>query len=287
MKVFTRYDLLNDHLNEVRSSSKKIGFVPTMGALHEGHISLIKHAQEQTDYVVASIFVNPTQFNNPDDLSNYPRMIDSDVALLEANGCDCVFIPSVETMYPSDYKEITLNLAPLDYVMEGKHRPGHFNGVVNVVKRFFDMIQPQVAFFGNKDFQQVAIIKAMTKKLKLPVQIVGCPTLRTDNGLALSSRNLLLTKEQQEQATALYKTLLVGKRLANYYSPTQTLTEMISHFNHSALKLEYLEIVDPDTLLPIKEEWVPGTTACIVAHCGNVRLIDNLTLIPVNALVEK
>ena len=281
MNVFTNHDVLQQHLNEIRSAAKTIGFVPTMGALHDGHVSLIHQAKKETDVVIASIFVNPTQFNNPDDLTNYPRMQEEDIALLQKNNCDCVFIPDVQTMYPDDFSEITLNLSPLDQVMEGKHRPGHFKGVINVVKRFFDMIQPDVAFFGNKDFQQVAIIKAMTTKLKLPIRIVGCPTLREENGLALSSRNLRLSDQQRQEATAIYQTLTIGKKVANYFTPEQTLNEMISHFNHTSLKLEYLEIVDPTTLLPLTHHWVPGATACIVAYCGDVRLIDNLALIPI------
>lgn len=286
MHTFSTVDELKNHLNQVRLTGKRIGFVPTMGALHAGHISLIKEAKKETDFVVASIFVNPTQFNNADDLKNYPRMQDKDIELLQAHSCDAVFIPDVETIYPENYSTIKLDLSPLDTVMEGKYRPGHFDGVVNVVYRLFDIVEPQKAFFGNKDFQQVAIIKAMTKKVNLPIQIIGCPTLREKNGLALSSRNLRLSEQQQTEALALYQTLVLGEKIASYLSPKETLKEMIQHFAQSSLKLEYLEIVDPNTLLPLTDFWVPGATACIVAFCGEVRLIDNMTLLPIKEMVR-
>lgn len=285
MYTFSTIDELKKHLNKVRVSGKRIGFVPTMGALHAGHTSLIHEAKKETDFVVASIFVNPTQFNNADDLKNYPRMLDKDIELLQEHFCDAVFIPDVETIYPENYSSIKLDLSPLDTVMEGKYRPGHFDGVVNVVYRLFDIIEPQKAFFGNKDFQQVAIIKAMTKKVNLPIQIIGCPTLREKNGLALSSRNLRLSEDQRTEALALYKTLILGEKIASYLSPKETLKEMIQHFTQSSLELEYLEIVDPTTLLPLTDFWVPGATACIVAYCGEVRLIDNMTLLPIKEVV--
>lgn len=285
MYTFSTIDELKKHLNKVRVSGKRIGFVPTMGALHAGHTSLIHEAKKETDFVVASIFVNPTQFNNADDLKNYPRMLDKDIELLQEHFCDAVFIPDVETIYPENYSSIKLDLSPLDTVMEGKYRPGHFDGVVNVVYRLFDIIEPQKAFFGNKDFQQVAIIKAMTKKVNLPIQIIGCPTLREKNGLALSSRNLRLSEDQLTEALALYQTLVLGEKIASYLSPKETLKEMIQHFAQSSLELEYLEIVDPTTLLSITDFWVPGATACIVAYCGEVRLIDNMTLLPIKEVV--
>lgn len=260
-------------------TNKKIGFVPTMGALHEGHLSLITKAKETCDLVVASIFVNPTQFNNPADLDKYPRMPEEDAALLESVGCDFLFLPTTESIYPEGYEHLKMDLAPLDEVMEGKYRPGHFAGVIDVVSRLFDIVKPTHAFFGRKDFQQVMIIKYMTKKLNLPIEIVVGETIREQSGLAMSSRNLRLSEQQKQQATVIYETLSFGKEMAPFLSPQEVLIEMISILEVSPLELEYLEIVDAETLLPLTDFWLPGATACVVAYCGEVRLIDNLELV--------
>jgi len=260
-------------------TNKKIGFVPTMGALHEGHLSLITKAKETCDLVVASIFVNPTQFNNPADLDKYPRMPEKDAALLESVGCDFLFLPTTESIYPEGYEHLKMDLAPLDEVMEGKYRPGHFAGVIDVVSRLFDIVKPTHAFFGRKDFQQVMIIKYMTKKLNLTIEIVVGETIREQSGLAMSSRNLRLTEQQKQQATVIYETLSFGKEMAPFLSPQEVLIEMISIIEASTLELEYLEIVDAETLLPLTDFWLPGATACVVAYCGEVRLIDNLELV--------
>jgi pantoate--beta-alanine ligase len=266
-------------LRTVIQTNKKIGFVPTMGALHEGHLSLITKAKETCDLVVASIFVNPTQFNNPADLDKYPRMPEEDAALLESVGCDFLFLPTTESIYPEGYEHLKMDLAPLDEVMEGKYRPGHFAGVIDVVSRLFDIVKPTHAFFGRKDFQQVMIIKYMTKKLNLPIEIVVGETIREQSGLAMSSRNLRLTEQQKQQATVIYETLSFGKEMAPFLSPQEVLIEMISILEVSPLELEYLEIVDAETLLPLTDFWLPGATACVVAYCGEVRLIDNLELV--------
>ena len=279
MLVLETLRAVQQSLKTAIETNKKIGFVPTMGALHEGHLSLITKAKETCDLVVASIFVNPTQFNNPADLDKYPRMPEEDAALLESVGCDFLFLPTTESIYPEGYEHLKMDLAPLDEVMEGKYRPGHFAGVIDVVSRLFDIVKPTHAFFGRKDFQQVMIIKYMTKKLNLTIEIVVGETIREQSGLAMSSRNLRLSEQQKQQATVIYETLSFGKEMAPFLSPQEVLIEMISIIEASTLELEYLEIVDAETLLPLTDFWLPGATACVVAYCGEVRLIDNLELV--------
>ena len=279
MLVLETLRAVQQSLKTAIQTNKKIGFVPTMGALHEGHLSLITKAKETCDLVVASIFVNPTQFNNPADLDKYPRMPEEDAALLESVGCDFLFLPTTESIYPEGYEHLKMDLAPLDEVMEGKYRPGHFAGVIDVVSRLFDIVKPTHAFFGRKDFQQVMIIKYMTKKLNLTIEIVVGETIREQSGLAMSSRNLRLSEQQKQQATVIYETLSFGKEMAPFLSPQEVLIEMISIIEASTLELEYLEIVDAETLLPLTDFWLPGATACVVAYCGEVRLIDNLELV--------
>ncbi len=279
MLVLETLRAVQQSLKTAIQTNKKIGFVPTMGALHEGHLSLITKAKETCDLVVASIFVNPTQFNNPADLDKYPRMPEEDATLLESVGCDFLFLPTTEFIYPEGYEHLKMDLAPLDEVMEGKYRPGHFAGVIDVVSRLFDIVKPTHAFFGRKDFQQVMIIKYMTKKLNLPIEIVVGETIREQSGLAMSSRNLRLTEQQKQQATVIYETLRFGKEMSPFLSPQEVLLEMISILEVSPLELEYLEIVDAESLLPLTDFWLPGATACVVAYCGEVRLIDNLELV--------
>ena len=261
-------------------SKKVIGLIPTMGALHAGHISLLKQAKQECDVVVVTIFVNPTQFNNSGDLDNYPRTIDEDLALLRGENCDFVFLPSVEEVYPKDYKNIKVDLSPIDEVMEGVHRPGHFEGVANVVSRFFKIIEPQKAYFGRKDFQQVTVVEETARQLNLPVEIVPVETLRASNGLALSSRNKRLSEEELEKSSIIFKTLSYGKELVHQTSPKDALDKMKAFFENSSLELEYLDIVDPKSLESLTQYWVPGSTACIAAFCGEVRLIDNMELVP-------
>ena len=250
-----------------------------MGALHQGHISLIKSSLNSCDITIASIFVNPTQFNNADDLSKYPRTLTEDLALLSTFNCDIVFTPSEIEMYPENYEATRIDLGNLANLMEGKYRPGHFDGVVDVVSRLFNIIKPTKAFFGLKDFQQVAVIKFMTNKLNLPVEIIACPTLRETSGLAMSSRNLRLSEPDKIDALLIFKSLNLAKRLAADFSPLYVKEHVISYFKKGNLDLEYFEIVNPLSLESLDEEWVKGATACIVAYCGNVRLIDNLQLI--------
>jgi len=280
VQVINTVEALQQILQSSTNASKKIGFVPTMGALHEGHVSLLERAISENDLVVASIFVNPTQFNNATDLEKYPRMPLEDIERLRKCGCDIAFLPTTEAIYPDDFIAPDIELGLLDTVMEGKHRPGHFKGVVTVVYRLFDIVKPTNAYFGRKDFQQVAIIKAMKNWLNLPIQIVECPTLRDHKGLALSSRNLLLSKEDLATAYHIYDTLSYGKSLVSTYSPLETKKLMIEFFTTSNMELEYIEIVHPSTLANLTSEWTDGATACLVAYCGNIRLIDNVELIP-------
>ena len=279
MKVYSTISELQDALNLLKKNGAKIGFVPTMGALHNGHISLVKESNNQCDITIVSIYVNPTQFNNSSDLEHYPRTLEKDLLLLEKEKCDIVFTPSNEEIYPNNFDKISLNLGQLAEIMEGKFRPGHFEGVVNVVYRLFDIVKPNKAFFGLKDFQQVAVIKYMVKELNLPVEIIPCPTLREDGGLAMSSRNLRLSEQDKANALILFKTLDFAKSLTKQgRSPREVQKEAITFFKTSNLELEYFEIVDPLTLTSLENEWVNNSTACIVAYCKDVRLIDNIEL---------
>lgn len=267
------------YLLPLRNENRKIGFVPTMGALHDGHMSLVKVAKEQCDVVIVSVFVNPTQFNNPQDLKTYPRQEGKDIELLEENECDFIFLPTVDVIYPPNYQKIEVDLGFIGTTMEGAKRPGHFDGVVNVVSRLFKIIQPDIAYFGRKDFQQVAVIREMNKQLNFPIVIQAVDTKREETGLAMSSRNLRLNEQDRQRAVIISETLLKGKELAKEFSPSETLEKMKAYFSKGSLELEYLTIVHPDSLVELDQEWVPGATACIVAFCGDVRLIDNLELI--------
>lgn len=267
------------YLLPLRNENRKIGFVPTMGALHDGHMSLVKAAKQQCDVVIVSVFVNPTQFNNPQDLKTYPRQEGKDIELLEENECDFIFLPTVDVIYPPNYQKIEVDLGFIGTTMEGAKRPGHFDGVVNVVSRLFKIIQPDIAYFGRKDFQQVAVIREMNKQLNFPIVIQTVDTKREETGLAMSSRNLRLNEQDRQRAVIISETLLKGKELAKEFSPSETLEKMKAYFSKGSLELEYLTIVHPDSLVELDQEWVPGATACIVAFCGDVRLIDNLELI--------
>ena len=278
MKLVRTVKELKENLQPLQARGT-VGFVPTMGALHEGHISLVENAANECDAVVISIFVNPTQFNNPEDLERYPRNLETDLNLLANVGCDLVFAPSVDEMYPvPDSRKF--QFGDLETVMEGKHRPGHFNGVAQVVSKLFDMVKPDRAYFGLKDFQQLAIIKSMVKQLNMPVEIVPCPTVREKNGLAMSSRNELLSAEERKNASIISETIFMAKELVGQ-KPVNELKEwVIEKINHNPfLKVEYFEIVDDTTLQPIKN-WEEENTkvGCIAVYCGKVRLIDNIVL---------
>ena len=277
MKLIHTVQELRTELDAQRLAGKKIGFVPTMGALHEGHASLVKLAVAENDVVVVSDFVNPTQFNDKNDLLKYPRTLEADCELLEKVGAHYVFAPSVEEIYPEpDTRQFSY--APLDTVMEGKFRPGHFNGVCQVVSKLFMMVEPHCAYFGEKDFQQLAIIREMVKQMNFPIRIVGCPIVRESDGLALSSRNARLSDVQRVQALNISKTLFASKE----YAATHTVEETQAFVEQAiaaseGLELEYFEIVDGLTLQKIAG-WddTDYAVGCITVFCGEVRLIDNI-----------
>ncbi len=267
------------HFLHDRSAGSSIGFVPTMGALHEGHLSLVRQALSENPVVVVSIFVNPNQFNDAKDLERYPRTLEADMKLLESTGCHLVFAPSVNEVYPEpDTRKF--NFGKLEEVMEGKFRPGHFNGVAQVVSRLFDMVKPDKAYFGLKDFQQLAVIKSMVKQLNLPVEIVPCAIVREDSGLAMSSRNELLTAEQRKNAAEISKTLFRARELKKQKSVKELAKWVTNEINNNPfLDVEYVEIVDDEELQPVRSWNEPATkVACVAVFCGKVRLIDNIIL---------
>jgi pantoate--beta-alanine ligase len=279
IQVFEKTAALQAHLENLISTGKTIGFVPTMGALHRGHLSLIRESKKDNDITVCSIFINPTQFNNPDDLKKYPRQFEQDIELLTKRDCDVVFHPNVEEMYPEPPTDI-FDFGQLDKVMEGAYRPGHFNGVATVVKRLFEIVRPNRAYFGLKDYQQLVIIHKMTKDNNLPVEIVPCEIVRERNGLAMSSRNQLLTEAQRKQATLLYKTLKLVKVRAGFTTIAEIRKFVEKQFRKSShIKLEYFEIVDMYSLRTLSS-WAESNhpIACIAAYAGKIRLIDNMIL---------
>lgn len=277
MKLIRTISELKRELAMHRNGGKSIGFVPTMGALHQGHASLVKRAVEENGVSVVSIFVNPTQFNDKNDLKNYPRNLQADCELLESLGTTVVFAPEVEEMYPEPDTRC-FAFAPLDTVMEGLCRPGHFNGVAQIVSKLFYAVEPDRAYFGEKDFQQLAIIREMVKQLNMDVEIVGCKIVREDDGLALSSRNMLLTSEERERALVISRTLFASVEYAIEHTLVETKAFVEQRINATnGLDLEYFQIVDGDTLQEVKEwedsDYVVG---CIALFCGKIRLIDNM-----------
>ena len=275
MEVFTKIADLKATINQHKVNGKTIGFVPTMGALHEGHLSLIRTAKEHCDIAVVSIFVNPIQFNNPEDLRTYPRTLEADCEKLQTVGCDMVLAPSVEEMYPEPVTE-AYNFGELEAVMEGPQRPGHFSGVAVVVRRLFEIVEPLKAFFGEKDFQQLAIIKQLVKQLNLNLEIVPCPIVRADDGLALSSRNMRLSADARAIAPKIYETLCGGKNKMNECTIDEVKTYVIDTLkSYEVFEPEYFEIVNDTTLQPISD-WnaSEGVVGCIAVWLDGVRLID-------------
>ena len=268
---------LKNLLNEERKAKKTIGFVPTMGALHNGHLSLARQCKAENDICVVSIFVNPTQFNDKSDLKAYPRTLEKDCELLEPTGCDYVFAPSEDEMYPESDTRI-FNLGLVAEVMEGAHRPGHFNGVAQIVSKLFDAVTPDNAYFGEKDFQQIAVIREMVRLLDIRVNIVECSIIREDDGLAMSSRNTRLSREQRQIAPTIARTLKESCTFAKTKSVKDVkkwVTETIN--NAPFMCVEYFEIVDGNTLQSINEwEETNSPVGCITVFCGDVRLIDNI-----------
>ncbi|MEZ4938804.1 MAG: pantoate--beta-alanine ligase [Crocinitomicaceae bacterium] len=269
-----------EDLKEILNSNnnKTIGLVPTMGALHEGHLSLIEKSKAENDFVVVSIFVNPKQFNDPKDLENYPSDLEGDLNKIK-NIADCVFCPDINNVYPDNFKEKFFELDHLEDVMEGKHRKGHFQGVCNIVYILLDLVQPTKAYFGIKDYQQLAIIKHMSKTYFPQIQIVPCEIVREQNGLAKSSRNLNLSRDEIEKATIIYKNLMVAKELIRTNESIEQIKSIIEHnFQRENIQLDYFEITDSETLLPVEQK-KSKSRAFIAAYVGNVRLIDNMELI--------
>lgn len=277
MKVINKIEELKKFLSQERENGKHIGLVPTMGALHAGHLSLVKRCVAENDVCVVSIFVNPTQFNDKHDLETYPRTLDNDCALLEPAGCAYVFAPSVEEVYPEPDTRV-FDLGSVAAVMEGPRRPGHFNGVAQVVSKLFYIVEPDKAYFGEKDFQQIAVIREMVKQLGLPVQIVDCPICREADGLALSSRNTRLTPELRKKAPLIAKTLQDSLALASKQSVQAVHDFVVDTINKEAdMEVEYYEIVDGHSMQPI-QQWsdTDYPVGCITVYCGDVRLIDNI-----------
>lgn len=280
MKLFRSIVELQNELFEVRKSGKKVGIVPTMGALHEGHASLVKRSVAENGATVVSVFLNPTQFNDKSDLERYPRTLDADCTLLEACGADYVFAPSVEEMYPVEDKR-QFEFPPVTTVMEGAHRPGHFNGVCQVVSRLFYIVRPDRAYLGEKDWQQIAVVKAMVRFLKLDVQIVECTTIREADGLAKSSRNTLLSADERAIAPRIYEALQSSREYAKTHTLAETHEYVVSTINAvDGLEVEYFSIVDGDTLLDVAN-WDDSAyiVGCITVYCGKtpIRLIDHIT----------
>jgi pantoate--beta-alanine ligase len=271
---------LKQYLNTHRQAGESIGFAPTMGALHAGHLDLIRHSKAQNACTVCSIFVNPTQFNDPKDLEKYPRTPDKDCAMLESVGTDLVFMPSVEAIYPSDLDtSLHLELGQLDQVMEGAFRPGHFQGMAQVVKRLLDIVQPQALYMGQKDFQQLSIVQHLIRQLALPVELVMVPTVREADGLAMSSRNVRLSPENRQLAPLIFQTLSWAKTQLGLRPLAEIEAEAMQRLSLPAFRPEYFQIVDGYTLQriqnPAEHEWI---VACVATWLGEVRLIDNLEL---------
>ena len=277
MKVVNSIKELRENLSQERLEKRSIGLVPTMGALHAGHISLVERCVRENDVCVVSVFVNPTQFNDKHDLETYPRTLEADCALLEAAGCHYVFAPSVEEMYPEPDTRV-FNLGRVAEVMEGAMRPGHFNGVAQVVSKLFYILEPDNAYFGEKDFQQIAVIRAMVKQLNIPVKINACPIKREADGLALSSRNTRLTPELRQKAPLIARTLKESTTFAPGKSVQEVIDFVVNTINADPdMRVEYYEIVDGNTLEAIKD-WseTDYPVGCITVFCGEVRLIDNI-----------
>ena len=279
LKVFNRIVDLQNQLFEDRKQGKEIGFVPTMGALHEGHASLVRRSVKENAITVVSVFVNPTQFNDKNDLKNYPRTLEADCELLEKCGADYVLAPSVEEMYPEpDTRQF--EYPPVSTVMEGAHRPGHFNGVCQVVSRLFYIVKPTRAYFGEKDWQQIAVVKAMVRHLGISVQIVECEIVRDEDGLAKSSRNTLLSADERAIAPNIYKALKASVKYAENHTLKETHDKVVDDINKvDGLDVEYFSIVDGNTLQDI-ENWEdsPYVVGCITVYCGKtpIRLIDHI-----------
>ena len=279
MKIIKTIAELKEQIAIEKKKGQIIGFVPTMGALHRGHLSLIDNSLKNTNKTVVSIFVNPTQFNNKNDYQNYPVTIDSDIDKLNKSGCHFLFLPCQDEIYPEPDTR-TFDFDGIENIMEGKFRPGHFNGVAQVVSKLFDAVQPHKAFFGQKDFQQLAIIKKMVEKLNYPIEIVACPIVRESDGLAMSSRNMRLSAHERQKALLISKTLFSIPELLKTHNVDEVKTKVEETFkNDSIFKFEYIDIVDDKELEPIKDWNKPmNKVVCIAVFVGEIRLIDNIVI---------
>ncbi len=278
MEKITKVKDIQQYIIDQKHKGIQLGFVPTMGALHQGHLELIKQAKEENDKVICSIFVNPLQFNRKEDLESYPIRIEKDIEMLENINCDVLFTPQSEELYAQKVED-SYSFGSIALEMEGAYRPGHFEGVAAVIERFFSIITADKAYFGEKDYQQLAIIKWVKKHFNFPIEIIGCKTVRDENGLALSSRNYLLTKQQLQTATQLYDCMHYCKAMKNKKTPHELISTCLQKLGKD-FKIEYIKIVDEDTLLPINN-WSDTThpRVFIAAYLSHVRLIDNLSLI--------
>jgi pantoate--beta-alanine ligase len=278
LKIFNRKQALHTYLDELRSQGKTIGFVPTMGALHAGHLSLIEQAQQKADIIVCSIFVNPTQFNDKKDLENYPRPVEDDINKLESIKCDLLFIPEVEEMYNSSDKW-SMELDNLDNILEGKIRPGHYQGVTQIVKKLFDIIKPDFAFFGQKDYQQFMVISYMVKKLRIKVKLVLCPIVREKDGLAMSSRNIYLSPQDRQNSLALFHALSKFSDLYKSRSISQLKTEITSFLKSApGIEMEYFEIFNAKSFESAISKRAGSIIALVAAKVGSIRIIDNMII---------
>lgn len=282
MMLFKETEKLQTYLRHSKKADQSVGFIPTMGALHEGHLSLVRASLADDQLTVCSIFVNPTQFNDPEDLRKYPRQVSTDAAMLESEGCQILFCPTVGDMYPEGISHASgpdLDLEGLDERMEGAHRPGHFQGVVQIVYRLLEAVQPSRLYMGQKDFQQLTIIRHMINRLGLPVKLVGCPTVREEDGLAMSSRNARLTEQARSAAGIIYKTLCNAKKQFGIIPISEIRREALDRLDVAPLKPDYFEIVDAQTLMPANSDnQFEEVIACTAVWADDVRLIDNLPI---------
>ena len=275
MQTFVTRDEISHWRKQLAQDQKKLGFVPTMGALHEGHLSLVQKASEENDVVLVSIFVNPKQFNQQADLQSYPRMLEADIELLKVFENVFVFAPNETEMFPQDLAFEPMQLGEIGSVLEGAKRPGHFDGVVHVVHHLFALIAPKNAYFGEKDFQQLAVIRKLNEHYQFGINIVACPTKRDPDGLAMSSRNLRLSAKERHQALSIFEALSFVQQNVGILSIDSTRKQAVSKIENAGLVIDYLEIVDPNNLKSCTD-WQAKQLCCVAAFCGEVRLIDNM-----------
>ena len=279
MEVLNNIKSVHNLIVKLKKTGKTIGFVPTMGALHQGHISLVEQSLKENDFTLVSVFINPTQFNNSEDLKKYPITIDNDIEILKKHGADAVYFPKVEDIYPNGLTSEHYEFFGLEMQMEGKFRPGHFDGVATVIRRFFEIVQPLNAYFGEKDFQQLRIVQELVKNFHLPIQIVPVAIKREEDGLAMSSRNVRLTESQRKESPIIYQILLQAKEYLKNHSIEETKKFVEEKFKETSFKLEYFEIADEKNLLPAKEKLKDQKLRAFIAvFADEVRLIDNLDL---------